>query len=612
MAKVSSAFRKNLWRQEMREVLHGYSRWCVLRGDMLQVLRRLPDNCIDSVVCDPPYGISFMGKGWDDPARKIPFKERTGHRNSGIMKGSGRGGSPAFLSRQRASAAVTFQRMMTEWFTECFRVLKPGGHVLAFGGTRMSHRLACGIEDAGFEIRDTLLWMYGQGFPKSRDISKSIDEEAFQKWLSKRPNTKKRLASLKGAAKKQYKQELLEKSGFARRIIGVSSVTGGRSGSAIDDGNGLPESRDTRMLQNPESVVNFQTAPATPEAVEWEGWGTALKPSYEPIIMARKPLAEKTISDNVLRHRVGAMNIDGCRIGDNPGYSYAADRNGTTFHGQQGERIKQSSDMKGSDRIESRKGRWPANVILQHSEGCVCVGTRDGKPYAINRFDDGMKPFGNGAGHAYKSLKQDSVTEEVWACVPGCPVRLLDAQTGILKTTWVSPKHKNNRQVGRFLGKLGHPGFEGYNDSGGASRFFYCAKTSQKERNAGLGHLPKRRSQKMGDGLTSMVGHPSGKTGNTATQDRVSQNNHPTVKPIDLMRYLTRLVTPPDGVVLDPCCGSGSTGCACMLEGFRNISVELDNDAKVPAVVIARARIRYWEKESEKVPSTRKKKRRRS
>jgi site-specific DNA-methyltransferase (adenine-specific) len=336
----------------------------------------MPDNSIDSIVTDPPYELGFMGKKWD-------------------------------------STGIAYDA--TLW-AECLRVLKPGGHLIAFGGTRTYHRMTCAIEDAGFEIRDCIQWIYGSGFPKSHNL----------------------------------------------------------------DG-------------------------------DWHGFGTALKPAVEPAVLARKPLSG-TVADNVMTWGVGALNIDGCRVPSDDGFEKAWDKpvrtniangGGAFGTGESSKRGTKAIDISANKPVG---GRWPANVI----------------------FD-----------------------EEA--------AQMLDEQSGhsVSKAT-----PRNNGQFKSFS-----KGFDyahtthGHSDSGGASRFFYVAKASRAEREAGL------------DG------------------DSERANHHPTVKPITLMRYLIRLVTPPGGTVLDPFMGSGSTGCAAMLEAMQFIGIELNAEY----LEIARRRIEFNE-----------------
>ena len=336
-------------------------RFCVWNGDCRVVLSRLPDNCVDAVVTDPPYELGFMGKSWD-------------------------------------SSGVAYDGLL---WGEVLRVLKPGGHLLAFGGSRTYHRLACAVEDAGFEIRDQIMWVYGSGFPKSLNVSKAIDKAA----------------------------------GVKREVVGIRKVSpsdlGQASGwNALDTSSGRYE----------------YTAATTDAAKQWDGWGTALKPAHEPIVVARKPFTG-TVAQNVLELGTGAINIDGTRITLAEGDTSHAGNRTATFGTQQTQ-----SGGDGSGGWEQAESRWPANFI------------HDGS---------------------------DEATE---------PLRE-------------------------------------------AARFFYCAKPSKAERNAGT-----------------------------------NGNTHPTVKPITLMRYLCRLVTPPGGTVLDPFTGSGTTLAAALLEGFHAWGCEMTDD----------------------------------
>ena len=380
----------------------------VHQGDCLEVLKQYPDSYFDSVVTDPPYELGFMGKKWD-------------------------------------STGIAYN---VELWQEVLRVLKPGGHLLAFGGTRTYHRMACAIEDAGFEIRDQMQWIYGSGFPKSYDISKGIDKKA-------------------GAERTE--------------VIGKSNSKGIRSGS----GNYVGDDYKQKGYDI--------TAPSTPEAKQWDGWGTALKPANEPIVVARKPLSEKTIAENMMKWGTGGINIDGCRIEINPEDFEAYVRKEKSFYkARQGKNIYGGNSLfesktKHANRIET-KGRFPANVILDEEAG-----------------------------------------------------KMLDGQSGIKKgngkqTVSFHKPSKNNCMSGD---NLGHTTIANIGDSGGASRFFYCAKASKKER---------------GD------------------------SKHPTVKPLSLMRYLCRLITPPEGIVLDPFAGSGTTLEAAILEGFNVVGIEKEHD----------------------------------
>jgi len=406
----------------------------VILGDCREVMKRMPRHSVDAIVTDPPYGLEFMGKEWD----KLAKPENLG--------GSADGNKHSFYRVRNHLPAM--QHWHYTWALEALRVLKPGGHMLALGGTRTYHRMTSALEDARFEIRDCLMWLYGQGFPK----------------------------------------------------------------------------------------------------------GATLKPAWEPIVLARKPISERNIAENVLRWGTGGLWIDRCRIQGAKGDGVW----GTNQLNCQSAFNASPSNSQYKTQQHSF-GRCPANFILSHSQECVLVGEREVEGRTINRWDDGAKPFGGGAGHPYTSEKQDNDIVEVWACVADCPVRLLDEQSGQLKSgtgakKWKSAAGYQGPAYGKESRSEGTPNLE-YGDSGGASRFFYTPKASRSERNAGL---------------------PEG-----------IENNHPTVKSLALMRYLCRLITPPGGLILDVFCGSGTTLVAGLQEGFRVIGI--DNDAN--SCEIARHRV---------------------
>lgn len=411
-------------------------------ADCREVMKSLPANSIDSIVTDPPYGLEFMGKGWD---RGVP----------GV-----------------------------EFWTEALRVLKPGGHLLAFGGTRTFHRLTVAIEDSGFEIRDCLGWIYGSGFPKSHNISKAIDRAA----------------------------------GAEREAIGK-----GQSGPAAGMQNLGPSG-----IKGGEFEI---TAPATPEAAEWAGWGTALKPAWEPIILARKPLAG-TVAENVLEFRTGGLNIDGARVGAEGGGTHCTNRdeNGKCKGHLNAGRSTENETFHGPD---ISGGRWPANILHDGSEEVV-AGFPDVKAgVAVNR---NRQP---GTFNSWMGTRQGGVGDDV-----------------------------------------------GYGDSGSAARFFYCAKASKADRNEGLDEFQIGQTTGGGGGIGKYAKDVNSASGKFGSEKAPARNIHPTVKPSALMRYLCRLVTAPGGLILDPFAGSGSTGKAAIAEGFRFVGAELD-----PAYAeIARAR----------------------
>lgn len=335
---------------------------------------------------------------------------------------------------------AAFQRWNREWVAACYRVLKPGGHIAAFGGTRTWHRLAVAIEDAGFEMRDSLAWLYGSGFPKSMNVGKAIDKAA----------------------------------GAEREVVGMvpPSVGGGRSAPS-HEGWQRPWMQDEAARDKTRQI----TAPATPEAAQWDGWGTALKPAFEPIVLARKPLAEKTVARNVLAHGTGAINIDGCRIaGEGALVRPAVQRDDNAVLGK----------GLGAGVQSEPSGRWPANVLLdQHA--AAWVDEQSGITQSPSTVTRGGK-----RQEAYRMGRQESVP------APG--------------------------------------------DKGGASRFFYSAKAPKSER------------------------------------PNVDGVQHPTVKPLAIMRWLIRLVTPPGGTVLDPFAGSGTTIEAALIEGFDPVGIEKETD----------------------------------
>ena len=402
-------------------------------GNCEDELKNLPDNSVDSVVTDPPYELGFMGKSWD-------------------------------------SSGIAYN---VEMWKEVFRVLKPGGHLLSFGGSRTYHRMACAIEDAGFEIRDQIMWVYGSGFPKSLDVAKALDKMAGVEFE-------------------------------AKPASGVGFM------NSSDDGYNTTLNQLT------------QTGESTDEARKWKGWGTALKPAHEPIVMARKPLSEKTVAKNVLEHGTGAINIDGSRIGNEV----------RTYSGMSANQPEvgtfRDDNWVPKDIEVTVAGRYPANFI------------HDGSDEVVELFPETGKSTGGRIG------KKDT--------------------SGV-----------NIVPAGQY--EAGDPGF---GDSGSAARYFYCAKTSKKDRNEGLnGFEEKRPDDRTETGMGTFVEKGVAK----------QANHHPTVKPTDLMRYLVRMVTPPNGTVLDPFTGSGSTGKAATLEGFNFIGVEQNSEY----IKIAEARIKAAE-----------------
>lgn len=416
-------------------VYYQNDRVTIYHGDCIEVMRRLPDCSVDSVVTDPPYGLEFMGKDWDAPWKNSGDVLTDPASVGGFQDGAG--GNPYSRSRIRygrdGDAMLGFQ----DWFTvvaiEALRVLKPGGHLLAFGGTRTWHRLAVAIEDAGFEVRDSIAWMYGSGFPKSLDVSKAIDK------------------------------------------------ADGRQGAVTaNTGNYKPGSSGSGPANWMTSeYVADKHEPKSKTAQQWQGWGTALKPAFEPIVVARKPLIG-TVAENVLAHGTGALNIDGCRIGTEERINPPGSSN---------PRIAMNDGWRTDAKPTIAAGRWPANVILDESQAAE-LDKQSGKLAS--------------------------------------PAPYLKSKAG-----WLPPgqSHEANELQSRE-----------YGDTGGASRFFYCAKAGKKER------------------------------------PNVDGVAHPTVKPLKLMEYLCRLVTPPGGTILEPFAGSGTTIEAALNEDFNVIGIEMTDE----------------------------------
>lgn len=412
-------------------------------GDCIDTMRRMPANSVDAIVTDPPYALEFMGKDWDafgtDTSNGYREKPRITKRVESdpdavsAYAGAQGGGVNSY------QAGRPFQTWCAEWAAEALRVLKPGGHLVAFGAPRTYHRLTAGIEDAGFEIRDTIAWLYGTGFPKSMDVSKAIEATL----------------TVGGSHSKQKRQ------------------------AAMGEGY-TPSAADGTFRKVEGSMDNVRTTPpafeaTTAEAQRWEGWGTALKPGFEPAVVARKPLAG-TVARNLLAHGTGALNIDANRIA----FASEADRKESTEKNQHakfgteagGNNVYGDYSMVEPKDYDSSKGRWPTNVLLDDIEA-----------------------------------------------------RRLDAETGTgQRVRWVE----------------GEPG------EAGVSRFF---PTFRYEAKAGAAERPK-----------------------------VNGIQHPTVKPLNLMRWLCRLIVPPGGTVLDPFAGSGTTVEAALLEGFECIGIEREPD----------------------------------
>ena len=383
-------------------------------GDCIETMNAMPPESVDAIVTDPPYGLSFMQAKWDATPPGV------------------------------------------QWAEACYRVLKPGGHIAAFGGTRTWHRLAVAIEDAGFEMRDSLAWLYGSGFPKSHDIGKAIDKLA----------------------------------GAEREVIGSKIGLPGYHLSGKGEAGPAYGSNLQKVTSEQRAAAAALTAPATPEAVQWDGWGTALKPAFEPIVLARKPLAEKTVARNVLAHGTGAINVDACRTAAIDKAKFPAGVVSKTESVYGGGAGIYGNRPRPDD--ASPSGRWPANVLLDHHAAAwvdeQSGHQKDGVTVNRNKNPEAEKPH-TVYGGGWKNGDRPDIT---------------------------------------------------YGGGGGASRFFYSAKAPKSER------------------------------------PNVNGVQHSTVKPLKIMRWLIRLVTPPGGVVLDPFAGSGTTIEAALIEGFNPIGIEME------------------------------------
>jgi DNA modification methylase len=570
-------------------------------GDCLEVLKTIPDNSIDSVVTDPPYGLGFMNKEWDSPEKLRQLTQREAER-SAERKAEGKSPTDAPFSKsvppglaiKGAKEGKWFQDWCELWAAECLRILKPGGHILSFSAPRTYHRMATAFEDAGFEIRDQLMWVFGSGFPKSHNIGKAIDK-------------------IEGNERKVVGQ--VERKDFTNYDGSMMNV----------DNRGKHVSIDV---------------PITKGNTEWEGWGTALKPAHEPIVMARKPLSEKSIAENVLKHGTGGINIDGSRIGTEDKNYYNTNTEKSNFDGNTyGFKDYEQMYKRGGGHTE---GRFPANIIFDEEAG-----------------------------------------------------QLLDEQSGISKSR--SGKRPPNEKIygGNSLLESKTTSGEtirGIDDQGGASRFFYCPKASKKDRNEGINNLiiwedkltteQQTLNELLKDISVDMINIQDEQEwniisfGNNITEqypkdikfiisiilkmiiglktsnyyphlnikdyivdvikmimenglnlvdyveniNQLKQNTtnelweyrlgvvsvvlptllsiskkgktgnfHATVKPTDLMRYLINLITPPNGTVLDPFMGSGSTGKAAVRCGVNFVGIEKEEEY----MEIAKARIEH-------------------
>ncbi|KKN01834.1 hypothetical protein LCGC14_1123700 [marine sediment metagenome] len=492
----------------------------IIEGDALEVLRELPAASVDSMVTDPPAGISFMGKTWDHD----------------------HGGRDGWVE---AFGAI---------FAESLRVLKPGAHALVWAIPRTSHWTATALEDAGFEIRDVVVHLFGTGFPKSLDVSKAIDKAARRDYVraavalgveipgNSLHDWTKAEHSPSNAWWEKFKAALPREDWrrIEREVVG-RRTTGIGTGAGPTPIMGDVENRDI-------------TAPATEAARQWEGYGTSLKPAAEHWILCRKPLIG-TVAANVLEHGTGGLNIDGCRVAGSAGSGVWGSSNSTCQDGRTFNASPEGEEYQSEKHVS---GRWPANVVLSHDSRCVLVGEKTAGSGERRAAAPGAKPFDTAKGWNTHAMTRDGAsapenygleTIPAYQCVESCPVRMLDEQSGELSSGERSPEH-TKRTPGQNWRMPGGPCAP---SRGSASRFFYCSKPSTAERNIGQ-----------------------------------TDNRHPTVKAAELMAYFCRLVTPPGGTVLDPFAGSGSTGIGALREGFNFVGIEREAES----AELARARIK--------------------
>lgn len=477
----------------------------ILQGDCIDVMKTLADSSIDAIVTDPPYGIGFMGKSWDHADIVARAEKRAAMPHAMPQPDGSPRKSPRLAPAEAAGTydltprgMRAFQAFSEEWARQALRVLKPGGHLLSFSSTRTYRRMVSGIGDAGFEIRDQAGWMFGSGFPKSMDVSKAIGGAARGVPQGGVDPTSPNHGKFKGGCSSENEAGRGFGAGPGRFVAEEGVITGGE---------------------------------LVPQAEQWGGWGTALKPAWEPICVARGPL-QGTVAANVLKHGTGALNIDGCRVGGEKGVPASPRRaeQGVAF----GDLSKDPGTGTGWDK---NVGRWPANLLHDGSDEVVALF-----PQSAGQLAD------------ISSTAPSPKTSGIY---------------GAMKREGEASQNSDNEGAVGFKMKPGARRL----DEGSAARFFWCPKASSADRHDGL--------QNPGPQFTS------GATLRDAENLPKRGNHHPTVKPTELMRYLCRLVTPPGGTVLDPFMGSGSTLKAAELEGFSAIGIELD-----PAYIeIAKRRI---------------------
>ena len=549
----------------------------IIHGDCLEELKKLEDNSIDAVICDPPYGLS------NTKPQQVADVLKAWVTGDTVSVPAKRGG---FMGASWDS----FVPPPAVW-EECMRVLKPGGHMAVFAGARTQDLMGLSIRLAGFEIRDTLGWIYGSGFPKSHDIGKAIDKrggnahlakeigKAIQEARESRGLTKGwcderfcggttnwswfegRPAGIRPPSVEDFKEisnEWPELAPYAEKVAEVEREVVGKYQSGLHTGpSGVGGHGEGGAV----------TAPATSEAQRWDGWGTALKPAIEPIILARKPL-DGTVANNVLAHGVGGLNIDACRVPHNEPEDHTK-RVAPKFSGA----VYGYGGKNNSLRSPAPAGRFPANVLLdEHAakemdeqSGVLKSGGGNKGPRSSSWFtsnspnvDDVRNPDSGGASRFFPVFKSEEETPETKGRFPANVLldehaaEEMDKQSGVLKGRGNKSESKSTYSgegATSFPNGANYP--FSYDNGGGASRYFPVFKYQAK--------APKRERP-------------------VIEREDGSKIQHPTVKPVALMEWLVELITPPNGVVLDPFAGSGTTLQAALNKGFTPIGIEQDAD----------------------------------
>ena len=475
-------------------------------------LKQFGNNTFDSCVTDPPYNLTSITRPLLDQTKNGSYgKEVPFSRVQSRMGG--------FMGKEWDGTGISFNAKLWE---EVYRILKPGAHILVFGGTRTYHRMACAVEDAGFEVRDMIEWIYGSGFPKSLDISKSLDK--------------------------------------------MNGIWRGTSRGIISEINSMSAPNYERLDKG---------EPITKEAIQWNGWGTGLKPAHEPILLARKPINERNIAMNVLKWETGGINVDGCRIShlNEEDLKQSSRPNWKSHNLKSTSKVHHAGAMTGGIKymhVEPHiKGRFPSKLILE----CCCeddelVEVNDPThPGKCKNITNPNSIFGIGTGEINKDRV---ISEKGKKCLihtnPECVCRMLDEQSGVIsasKRENVENVEYNANQAINFYGKFTK--MRGYYGNGGASRFFYQAKASQAERWFYCTICKQAYPMKERDV------HIHNAPEKTKYQHL---EFHPTQKPEKLISYLVRLVTPPKGTVLDPFMGTGATLVAAEREGFNSVGID--------------------------------------